>query len=295
MITLADPLPDDIETAHQLIRELLETLSQQLHLNAKLQHQLEELLRQRDGRKSERVDPAQLWLFAQEILAQAKTEPEPEPQPEAASEPPPAPSAPKPKKKGHGRKPLPASLPRKPQMHDVPPEQLPCPDCGAMRQCSGPGPRGKPGPQSGLCPGEMDPQPGLIPAVNDQTQNEPETTQVVGPVDGYNPGSAAPAALPPAPAPDNHAAAVAVVETHEKEWPTTENSTLLSDGRTVGGILGNSEFMSVDGMITLDVEGAPVPCPHPASFEAGAFRTQRKPMASRARQASEKPGFSPIR
>jgi hypothetical protein len=26
MITPADPLPDDIETAHQLIRELLETL-----------------------------------------------------------------------------------------------------------------------------------------------------------------------------------------------------------------------------------------------------------------------------
>ena len=49
MITPADPLPDDLETAHQLIRELLETLGQQLHLNAKLQHQLEQLLRQRYG------------------------------------------------------------------------------------------------------------------------------------------------------------------------------------------------------------------------------------------------------
>src|SRR5882757_2102193 len=102
MITPADPLPDDLETAHQLIRELLETLSQQLHLNAKLQHQLEQLLRQRYGRKGEQVDPAQLWLFAQEILAQA--EPEPEPQPESVPEPTPPPSAPKPKKKGHGRK-----------------------------------------------------------------------------------------------------------------------------------------------------------------------------------------------
>ena len=135
MITPADPLPDDLETAHQLIRELLETLGQQIHLNAKLQHQLEQLLRQRYGRKSERVDPAQLLLFAQEILAQA--EPEPTPQPDPVPEPPPPPGAPQPKKKGHGRKPLPASLPRKPVLHDVPPEQLPCPDCGTVRRCIG--------------------------------------------------------------------------------------------------------------------------------------------------------------
>src|SRR6476659_9442270 len=129
MITPADPLPDDLETAHQLIRELLETLGQQLHLNAKLQHQLEQLLRQRYGRKSERVDPAQLLLFAQGILAQAEPEPEPDP----ASEPTSPPSAPQRKKNGHGRKPLPASLPRKPVVHDIPPEQRPCPDCGTMR------------------------------------------------------------------------------------------------------------------------------------------------------------------
>ena len=135
MITPADPLPDDIETAHQLIRELLETLGQQIHLNAKLQHQLEQLLRQRYGRKSERIDPAQLLLFAQEILAQAEPTTQPAPVPEP--EPPPPQGAPQPKKNGHGRKPLPASLPRKPVMHDVAPDQLPCPDCGAMRQCIG--------------------------------------------------------------------------------------------------------------------------------------------------------------
>src|SRR5581483_6637814 len=32
MIAPADPLPDDLETAHQLIRELLETLGEQIHL-----------------------------------------------------------------------------------------------------------------------------------------------------------------------------------------------------------------------------------------------------------------------
>jgi len=135
MITLADPLPDDLETAHQLIRELLKTLAEQIHLNEKLQHQLEQLLRQRYGPKGERIDPAQLLLFAQEILAQA----EPTPTPAATSEPTPAPT-PTPsavKKKGHGRKPLPASLPRKPVLHDVPPEQRVCPDCGGERTCIG--------------------------------------------------------------------------------------------------------------------------------------------------------------
>jgi transposase len=129
MITLAEPLPDDLDTAHQLIRELLKTPAQQVHLNEKLQHQLEQLLRQRYGPKTERIDPDQLLLFAREILAQAEPAPTPEPTPE------PTPRAPK--KEGHGRKPLPASLPRKPVLHDVPPEQRTCPDCGVERTCIG--------------------------------------------------------------------------------------------------------------------------------------------------------------
>jgi transposase len=135
MITLADPLPDDLETAHQLIRELLKTLAQQLHLNEKLQHQLEQLLRQRYGRKTEQIDPAQLLLFAQEILAQAEPTPAPIPTPEP--DPASTPTKDAPKKNGHGRKPLPASLPRETVLHDVPPERRTCPDCGAERTCIG--------------------------------------------------------------------------------------------------------------------------------------------------------------
>ncbi len=137
MITLADPLPDDLEAAHQLIRELLKSLAQQVHLNEKLQHQLEQLLRQRDGPKGERIDPAQLLLFAREILEQAEAAPTPAPTPEPAPAPTPAPSAAQ--KKGHGRKPLPASLPRVPVLHDVPPEQRTCPDCGADAHLHRPG------------------------------------------------------------------------------------------------------------------------------------------------------------
>ena len=127
------PLPDDIETAHRLIRELLETLRQQAHLNDTLRHQLEQLLRRTYGRKSEKLDPNQLLLFAREILEAAgpETPPEPEPTPAPGS----APA--KPPAKGHGRKPLPAGLPRKRIVHDVPLEERLCPDCGGERGCIG--------------------------------------------------------------------------------------------------------------------------------------------------------------
>jgi transposase len=121
------PLPDDLDAAHRLIRELLATLREQTHLNANLQHQLEQLLRRLYGKKSEKLDPNQLLLFAQEILEAAAAQPTPEPAP--------APSPPKPPTKGHGRKPLPASLPRKPVIHDVPPEERLCPECGGERTC----------------------------------------------------------------------------------------------------------------------------------------------------------------
>ena len=122
------PLPDDIEAAHRLIRELIETLRQQTHLNDKLQHQLEQLLRRLYGRKSETLDPNQLLLFAREILEATATEPTPKPT---------APSPMKPPAQGHGRKPLPASLPRKRIVHDVPIEQRLCPECGGDRACIG--------------------------------------------------------------------------------------------------------------------------------------------------------------
>src|SRR4051812_41192152 len=118
------PLPDDIESAHRLIRELLATLRQQTHLNESLQHQLEQLLRRLYGKKSEKLDPNQLLLFPREILEAGGPEITPEPTPAAA----------RPPAQGHGRKPLPASLPRKRIVHDVPLEERPCPDCGAIRR-----------------------------------------------------------------------------------------------------------------------------------------------------------------
>jgi len=116
-------LPGDLDTAHRQIRELAETLRQQNHLIAGLQHQLERLLRQRYGKKGEAVDPAQLLLFMPEIPVEPM-----------APMPPPDPSTtPEPKPPGHGRKPLPAALPRQRIVHDVPLGGRACPGCGGER------------------------------------------------------------------------------------------------------------------------------------------------------------------
>jgi transposase len=123
MISEDPTLPGDLDTAHRQIRELAETLRQQSHLIAHLQHQLEQLLRQRYGRKGEAVDPGQLLLFAQEIPAE----------PMAPSPPPAGPTMPEPRPPGHGRKPLSAALPRRRVVHDVPFEDRACPGCGGER------------------------------------------------------------------------------------------------------------------------------------------------------------------
>lgn len=119
-------LPESLESAHRLIRELLATLREQTHLNTHLQHQLGQPLRRLYGKKSEALDPSQLLLFAREILEAGGPEvvPRPEPAADAATRLP---------VQGHGRKPLPASLPRRRIVHDVPPHDRPCPDCGGDR------------------------------------------------------------------------------------------------------------------------------------------------------------------
>ena len=131
MTTACDPLPTDLETCHQLIRELLETLRQQTHLNEKLQHQLEQLLRRLYGQRAEQLDPDQLLLFAREILEAggdaATTDPATPPasprRAATAATParrprPQAPAGPSPPQAGRPR---------------CPRDQKTCPDCGTQR------------------------------------------------------------------------------------------------------------------------------------------------------------------
>jgi transposase len=94
-----------------------------------LRHQLQQLLRRLFGRSAEKIDPKQMLLF-ETLLNQLAP-----PTPAAAVEP--APQAPRSTKNGHGRRRLPADLPRQKIIHDLPEEQKPCPCCGTMRHVIG--------------------------------------------------------------------------------------------------------------------------------------------------------------
>jgi len=108
---LMKSLPCDLAQCHALIEELARTLAEKERLAAQLKQQVAQLLKRLYGPRAERIDPAQLVLFAEAMTA---------PEPEAA----PAQETPALKPgKGHGRKPLPKDLRRKRVVHDVPAEQ----------------------------------------------------------------------------------------------------------------------------------------------------------------------------
>lgn len=119
-------LPDDLALCHQLIRELHDAVHQFQRENEQLNHRLRQLLRARYGPRAERMDPAQMLLFAKEILEQetALNPPEPESPEEETS---------RPRRKGHGRRPLPKDLPRKRVVHSLSLQEQTCPCCGEPR------------------------------------------------------------------------------------------------------------------------------------------------------------------
>jgi transposase len=122
-LTAAD-LPDDPATLKQLVLELAESLRQQQHTSAALQHRVALLLQRLYGPRSERVDPSQLLLFAEETPAPAATGPVvevvAEPQPRRRCRP-------------HGRRRLPEHLPRESRHHELPEAARVCGRCGQVR------------------------------------------------------------------------------------------------------------------------------------------------------------------
>ena len=122
-------LPDDLGLLRQIIVELDAEKEKQEKLNAKLQHQLEQLLRWRYGQRSDRVSSSQLALFEE-----SGAEPE---GPSAVAEDEPAAAEVPPKKPGHGRKPLPPDLPRERIEYELSGEDRKCPKCGAECKCIG--------------------------------------------------------------------------------------------------------------------------------------------------------------
>lgn len=118
--TVPTHLPDDPAVLQSMIHELLEKLRESERAKEGLQHRLDQVLRRLFGPRAERVDPNQPVLFA-ELTAL--------PPPPA---PPPAPASTK-KHRKHGRRKLPADLPRQRCEYTVAEAELPCPDCGTRR------------------------------------------------------------------------------------------------------------------------------------------------------------------
>lgn len=114
-----DSLPDDPSTLKAMIRELLATLHRRDHELEGVRHRLDQLLRRLYGRKSEKLDPNQLFLFALDDVTA-----EPTPDPPAASE------TPNKGKRGQARRRLPSEdLPRRREIHDLPESEKVCPCC----------------------------------------------------------------------------------------------------------------------------------------------------------------------
>jgi transposase len=122
-------LPTDVAICHRMIQELLGALQAQRHEMEQVRHRLSLILQRLYGPRQERINPAQLLLFADALKAAL-----PETAPandEADEEPAPAGS---PRRRGHGRQKLPKDLLRIPIVHDLTEAEKTCPDCGQVRQ-----------------------------------------------------------------------------------------------------------------------------------------------------------------
>ena len=123
-------LPPDLAACHAMIQQLIAQQTEKDRTIHSLEYQLQQLLRRLYGRSAERIDPNQQVLFA-EMLQQLQSQ---QPQPPAPTPPSVAATTPSANPNGHGRRRLPADLPREPKVIDLPEDQKPCPCCGKMRQ-----------------------------------------------------------------------------------------------------------------------------------------------------------------
>jgi len=120
-------LPDDVDALKQLVCELHDALHRKQRENDQLSHRLQQLLKARFGPRADRLNPNQLILFATEIIEKAS---EPAPEENRAEK---ATGKPRSSRNGHGRRKLPADLPRQQVVHDLPDEEKRCPCCGETR------------------------------------------------------------------------------------------------------------------------------------------------------------------
>jgi transposase len=122
-------LPDDAAVLKGMIAELLDALNKAERRCEGLQQRLDVLLRRLYGPRAERFNPEQPWLIPE--LGEADP---PTPAATADVDADTSPPGNARKKKGHGRKPLPAELPRQRLEHTLPEAQRLCPCCGKVCQ-----------------------------------------------------------------------------------------------------------------------------------------------------------------
>jgi transposase len=126
----ATALPDDIDLLKQMVAELLASVGKYEKRVGRLQHHIDQLLRDRYGRKSERledIDPKLLLPFLQEhVKEQAASDKEQQSQ----SKEEPATEAITYRRNKPKRKPLPADLPREKIEYDLDESQKVCDCCG---------------------------------------------------------------------------------------------------------------------------------------------------------------------
>ena len=132
----AVPLPSDVPTLQAMITELLDVLKKEQRERQGLQQRLDQLLRRLYGPKAERFDPNQPWLIPEMAPGAASAEtPATQAVEDNGATQPAQPAQPaQPKRPGHGRKKLPAELPRQRKEHELPQAQRVCPGCGEVCQ-----------------------------------------------------------------------------------------------------------------------------------------------------------------
>jgi transposase len=118
----ATPLPDDLATCQQMLRELLVTVAQMRTTLARQQERIDYLVRVTFGRRSERVEGPTLFDDL----------PNPEPLPAPPPNPPSEEIVVK-KRRGHGRRQRPADLLRRRQVLELTEAEKSCPCCGEAR------------------------------------------------------------------------------------------------------------------------------------------------------------------
>src|SRR5271165_3954854 len=116
----AAPLPSDVTTCQQMLRELLKTVAELRSTIDKQQSHIHYLVRMTFGRRSERYEGPTLFDGFADSQPQEPSAPPESPVQEVVVR----------KRRGHGRRQRPAELPRQCEVLDITEAERNCPSCG---------------------------------------------------------------------------------------------------------------------------------------------------------------------